>query len=269
MINVTNRVMRAWYTMLNGNISVPVYRVDAPASEEGNFVLLRVESETDRTNNAKFVTNPVIITEVVTKYKVAIKDGDAADIDSEIATLLFPSIGQLGLPAQSDIQITEVKRTNATYLPEDDGTFRYHRLITRNNHRVVQLASSVITLGAELIINGGFDGNATGWTLGGGWSYNNNNVLFNYASTNGELTQSGGLSDGTSYRVSVTIGGTLGSVAIQLHGGASRVYDAGAGLVSFDGVYIGPGTAGGVKIRIKPTSDFDGTIDNVSVKEIL
>lgn len=139
-INVTNKVMKAWYEMLTqGNLSVPVYRVDAPASEEGNYVLLRVESETDNSNNAKFVSNPVIITEVVTKYKVAIKDGDAADIDSEIATLLFPSVGQLGLPAQEDIQITEVFRTNATYLPEDDGTFRYHRLITRNRHRVVQL----------------------------------------------------------------------------------------------------------------------------------
>lgn len=138
-INITNKIMKAWYEMLNGFISVPVYRVDAPASEEGNYVLLRVESETDNSNNDKFVTNPVIITEVVTKYKVAIKDGDAADIDSEIATLLFPSVGQLGLPAQEDIQITEVFRTNATYLPEDDGTFRYHRLITRNRHRVVQL----------------------------------------------------------------------------------------------------------------------------------
>lgn len=138
-INITNKIMKAWYEMLNGFISVPVYRVDAPASEEGNYVLLRVESETDNSNNSKFVSNPVIITEVVTKYKVAIKDGDAADIDSEIATLLFPSVGQLGLPAQEDIQITEVFRTNATYLPEDDGTFRYHRLITRNRHRVVQL----------------------------------------------------------------------------------------------------------------------------------
>lgn len=137
-INVTNKIMRAWYQMLHGNISVPVYRVDAPASEEGNYVLLRVESETDRTNNAKFVTSPVIITEVVTRYKVSIKDGDAADIDSEIATLLFPSVGQLGLPAQEDIQITTVTRSSATYLPEDDGTFKYHRLITRNVHRVVQ-----------------------------------------------------------------------------------------------------------------------------------
>lgn len=139
MINVTNKVMKAWYEMLHNNISVPVCRVDAPASEEGNFVLLRVESETDDSNNSKFVTNPVIITEVVTKFSAAIDDGLAGEIDGEIAILLFPSVGQLGLPLQDDIQITSVVRQNATYLPEDDGTFRYHRLITRNRHRVVQL----------------------------------------------------------------------------------------------------------------------------------
>lgn len=132
--------MKAWYEMLSGNISVPVYRVDAPASQEGNYVLLRVESDSDATNNAKFVTRPVVITEVVTKFAAAIDDGVAGEIDSEIAQLLFPSVGQHGLPAQDDIQITDVIRTNATYLPEDDGTFRYHRLITRNTHRVVQLS---------------------------------------------------------------------------------------------------------------------------------
>lgn len=131
--------MKAWYELLSGVISVPVYRVDAPISEEGNFVLLRVESETDQTNNSKFVTYPVIISEIVTRFKAAIDDGVAAEIDSEIVSLLFPSVGQLGLPAQNDIQITRVDRINATYIPEDDGTFRYYRLITRNRHRVVQL----------------------------------------------------------------------------------------------------------------------------------
>jgi hypothetical protein len=108
MINVTNKVMKAWYELLHGNLSVPVYRVDAPISEEGNYVLLRVESESDKTNNSKFVTSPVVITEVVTKFSAAIDDGVAAEIDSEIAELLFPVVGQHGLPAQDDIQITDV-----------------------------------------------------------------------------------------------------------------------------------------------------------------
>lgn len=138
--NVTNKILKAWYELLSGNISVPVYRTDAPASQEGNYVLLRVESDSDSTNNSKFVSNPVIITEVVTKFKAAIDDGVAAEIDDEIGSLLFDAPGQHNLPEQDDIQITQVTRQNVTYLPEDDGTFRYHRLITRNVHRVVQLS---------------------------------------------------------------------------------------------------------------------------------
>ena len=139
MINVTNRVLKAWYELLNGNLSVPVYRVDAPATEEGNYVLLRVESNSDTPNNHKFISRPVVITEVVTKFSVMIDDSLAGDIDEEIGGLLYSSPSVHNLPAQDDIQIIHVQRQDATYLPEDDGTFRYHRLITRNIHRVEQL----------------------------------------------------------------------------------------------------------------------------------
>jgi hypothetical protein len=140
MKNVTGLLLNAWYDLLNGNISVPVYRTDAPPEEEGNFVLLRVESEVDNSNNQKFVTNPVIITEVVTKFKARIDDGLAIEIDSEIGELVKPTSATLALPVQTGIQVVDVRRENSTYLPEDDGTFRYNRIITRNIHRVLQTA---------------------------------------------------------------------------------------------------------------------------------
>ena len=138
-MNITGKIMTAWYELLAGNISVPVYRVDAPPEETGHYVLLRVESETDNSNNSSFVTNPVIITEVVTKFSVRINDAIAGEIDNEIAVLLQTTSAIHNLPVQDDIEITDVRRANATYLSEDDGTFRYHRLITRNIHRVLQL----------------------------------------------------------------------------------------------------------------------------------
>lgn len=142
MINVTNRVLKAWFELLNGNLSVPVYRTDAPSTEEGNYVLLRVESNSDTPNNHKFISNPVVITEVVTKFSIMIDDSLAGDIDEEIGELLYSSPAQHNLPSQDDIQITSVQRQDATYLPEDDGTFRYQRLITRNVHRVEQLQTT-------------------------------------------------------------------------------------------------------------------------------
>lgn len=262
--NITNKVMKAWYEMgTAGSLSVPLYRGDVPAAEEGNYVLLRVESETDNTNNSKFVTNPVIITDVVTKFRVAVKDGVAADIDSELATLLFPSPGQLGLPVQSGIQITEVVRSNATYLYEDDGAFRYHRLITRNRHRVVQTATH---LGPELITNGTFTGNANDWTLLGDVSYSANKLLF--AATGGlsfgQAQQSGiDLVAGHTYRISWDMTGTTGGVAFSI-GSSFPFYAAAVQSVTFDLVYNGvnPG------IIYFQASEFDGTIDNVSIKQI-
>ena len=71
-----------------------------------------------------------------------IDDSLAPDIDSEIADLLFPTTpGLHALPAQDDISISYVERRDITYLPEDDGTNRYLRLITRNVHRVEQLVN--------------------------------------------------------------------------------------------------------------------------------
>jgi hypothetical protein len=142
MINVTNKLAKAWYQLLDGNLSVPVYRVDAPASETGNYVLIRVESDSDTPNNHVFYSNPVVITEVVTKFDAMIDADLAGDSDSEISELLYPTTpGKHALPAQDDIQIVSVQRRDATYLPEFDGTYRYHRLITRNVHRIGQFVN--------------------------------------------------------------------------------------------------------------------------------
>ena len=71
-----------------------------------------------------------------------INDSLAGEIDEEIGELLYPTTpGHHALPMQDDIQIVSVTRRDATYLPEDDGTNRYLRLVTRNVHRVEQLVN--------------------------------------------------------------------------------------------------------------------------------
>lgn len=140
MINVGNKILKAWYEMLNNNISVPVYRTDAPAEENGNYVVIRIESDgSQNTNNQRFISNPVVITDVVTKFKTEIDDGLAIDIDNEISLLLHSNPATHNLPSQDGIGVTRVRRENATYISEDDGTFRYMRIVTRNTHRVEQL----------------------------------------------------------------------------------------------------------------------------------
>lgn len=142
-VNLTYPVRKAWYELLNGNLSVDVFATDAPASHSGHYVLLRTESDTNTPNNHKFYNNVVIITEVITQFDTMIDDSIAPGIDSEIDSLLFPTTpGHHALPAQDDVQIISVERRDATYLPEDNGaTPRIHRLITRNVHRVGQLVT--------------------------------------------------------------------------------------------------------------------------------
>jgi len=131
--------MNAWFELLNGNHTLPVFREDVPASVEGDYILLRVESDTDTGNNHKFISSPVIVTEIVTKFKTIIDDSKAGDYDEQICGLLYSSPRQHRLPAQPGIQITSVQRRDSTYLSEDDGVNRIRRLITRNVHRVEQL----------------------------------------------------------------------------------------------------------------------------------
>lgn len=136
--NITNKLLLSWYQLLNGHISVNVYRGSAPPNENGNYVLLRAESETFSPNSNTLVTNPVIITEIVTKHHNVIDDGVVNDIDDEIAQLAITGPGLTGLTNQTGINITNVRRQNATDVQEDDGNKLIHRLITRNLHRVVQ-----------------------------------------------------------------------------------------------------------------------------------
>lgn len=126
---------------------------------------------------------------------------------------------------------------------------------------------------SEQIINGDFTGNANGWGTGGGavdslaagfWAYNSNNVIHIPGVGNDTaLGQPGILTEGGIYTVSLTIGGTIGTVGINLGGNSTEhVYSAGAGTVSFTDIYSNVQDA---KIYISPSEDFNGTIDNVSI----
>lgn len=141
MINPGGKILAAWYSLLNGSLPIPVYRTDAPPDAPEQYVLLRLESSTDARNNHSNVTNPVLITEIVTRFDARIDDEQIFFYDTLIGQALSSSPATHNLPIQSGIQIVTVVRRDQTVLPEDDGTYRYNRLITRNVHRVLETAS--------------------------------------------------------------------------------------------------------------------------------
>jgi hypothetical protein len=116
------------------------------------------------------------------------------------------------------------------------------------------------TLGADVLTNGAFTADLSGWTAGANWVWNSGGAQHTPGST-ATLTQalSGMTSDGV-YYVTVTVTGrTAGSVAVSL----------GATTFSF-----GNSTSGALKnattatptLTLTPTSDFDGTIDSISLQ---
>lgn len=122
-------------------------------------------------------------------------------------------------------------------------------------------------VGAEQITNGSFTGNATGWTLGAGWAYGSNMVSFTAGAVT-ELKQNIGMIAISipRCRVSFNVGGTTGFVVVSLgRDGTNQVYDAGSGVVTFDGICA---SAVGDRIIFTPSPDFNGSVDDVSLKPL-
>lgn len=140
MINAGKHIRQAYYDALNGVISVNVYKEDVPEDETGNHVLVRLEGETDEGNNAKFVSNVVVILDICTVGVNSIDPDTVEDIDQEIKDVLNATVNtSLSLV---DLQLTKMKIISSSYLAEDDGTKRYYRKIIRYTNRVNQLATS-------------------------------------------------------------------------------------------------------------------------------
>lgn len=120
-------------------------------------------------------------------------------------------------------------------------------------------------LGSEQITNGSFTGNANDWTLGTGWSFNVDKVTFTNISGASALYQLGVLSTTKKYRVSFDVTTTNGFVNVQF--GNNRI-EAVVGTNTFDGYWADVLGHGGIIVYFMVSTDFDGSIDNVSVKEI-
>jgi hypothetical protein len=130
---------------------------------------------------------------------------------------------------------------------------------------------STAPLGSELVTNGTFDSN-TGWTWGTGWVYDATNQEADHTTFNtAPLTQTINVVSGTTYQISFQIKNmTTGSVTIDIGGVFVTNYGS---YISFDynstfNRTLVANSTGSVLLSITPTSNFDGSIDNVSIKAI-
>lgn len=131
----------------------------------------------------------------------------------------------------------------------------------------ITIAPTPNAIGSELVINGSFTGNADGWTLESSWSYGGNKVTKATGGSFGTgLEQEVGADDGKLYRVVFDVSGaTVFGLEVRL-----------GNAVGLSGVVNGTNTVDIIcgfstgKIRFQDITDaFDGSIDNVSVKELI
>jgi hypothetical protein len=129
--------------------------------------------------------------------------------------------------------------------------------------------SSSATLGAELISNGTFASDLSGWTdSGASWSWSAGTALHTAGSST-TLTQAETVTNGSTYQIGITITGrTAGSIAVAL--GSVSVIESGT-ATAFTSTFVRTVVAaatGSVDLVITPTSDFNGAIDNVTLKTV-
>ena len=132
-------------------------------------------------------------------------------------------------------------------------------------------AGTTATLGSELLTNGTFDSDLTGWTIsdtGAGWSYAAGTA--EHGTGNVEtLSQNISVTNGTTYQVEFDVSGrTAGTFTVSI--GAVSLINSGSGTTftsTSDRTLVASGT-GSQALTITPTSDFDGAIDNVTVRAI-
>lgn len=120
-------------------------------------------------------------------------------------------------------------------------------------------------LGQELVVNGGFDSDSD-WTKGAGW-YIGGGLASSTATSNSAINQAWGNAIGATYRTMLEIAGySSGNVQYSLDGGVGSKQSS-VGVFTED--LVTTGATSQVFLVADFSSGFIGSIDNVSVKEVL
>jgi len=132
---------------------------------------------------------------------------------------------------------------------------------------------STAPLGSELVGNGNFSTVPdTSWTWGTGWAHDTTNFEADHTAGNtAALTQSVSVTNGQTYQISITIKNrTAGSITLDINGVYLYNYGSVNNFTSND-TYTNTLVAnitGMATLSITPTSDFNGSVDDISVKRI-
>ena len=118
--------------------------------------------------------------------------------------------------------------------------------------------------GPELVTNGDFATDSD-WSKGTGWTISGGTASFN-GGADAAISQSSVVTSGTEYKVLFTISDLTTSGSLQLRFGSTGSVDK---TINKNGTYYFHLTADGTTLYFRAISGFNGSIDNVSVQEVL
>lgn len=146
-----------------------------------------------------------------------------------------------------------------------------------NQNEIADPTFSDVTIGAELLTNGTFTGSAAGWEAGlvpaplpgENWAYGTDNIVHTPGNDNPVYQLAiAGLVSGDVYRVEIALTRTAGTVYVQLGDGSGRTTTPvieETGTFTYDIYFF---DALDPNIYIYPSSDFDGSIESISLKPV-
>ena len=152
-------------------------------------------------------------------------------------------------------------------LPSDGvGDFDFTRNSSATRIAPTGFIEEVGAFGSELVTNGNFD-NDSDWSKETGWTISGGKASYNGSASNNALYQTISVTSGKIYKLSFTV---VNYVSGTLIGNISTGATAGGtGNITANGDYSFNITASGALCIFRSTSSFNGSIDNVSVKEVV
>ena len=150
-----------------------------------------------------------------------------------------------------------------------DGDFTFNRDSSATRVGQNGLIQTVGYFGSELVTNGDF-ATDTDWTKETGWTISGGTANFSGGTGNKAIYQAAGITNGKTYKIQYQVSSiSAGQVAVRLGGMAGVDEITATTIGNYTGYITATGSANG-NIHIEDNdNNFIGSIDNVSVKEVL
>lgn len=169
------------------------------------------------------------------------------------------------------VSATGVQNVSATGLVTATNYYSYfvHRDAVGNTSTVAAADgfNTTISLGSELVTNGGFDTDSD-WNKGTGWTISGGKGVATSVPAFADIDQAVAIVNGTDYYVSIDVTVTSGSASLYMGASGNAAVQI---PLTASGTYTDTITAtatAAVLIRAE-SGGFTGSIDNVSIKEVL